>query len=80
MLAFISSKPLATIERPRPFPSFLDETNGLKIFGNISAAIPLPKSIISICNGKEVCWPDLEKDLRLLELYVVLILTFPCVL
>ena len=30
----ISSKPLATIDNPRPFPSFFEETKGSKIVDN----------------------------------------------
>ena len=48
MTAPISCKPLATIDSPRPFPSFLEETNGSNILDNNLLGIPIPKSIISI--------------------------------
>ena len=44
----ISSKPLATIDNPRPLPSFFEETNGSNILDNELLGIPMPKSIISI--------------------------------
>ena len=50
----MSLSPLATIDKPNPLPSFLDEMKGSKIFGSKDLVIPEPKSIISICKGRLV--------------------------